>query len=167
MSTLQLWMLQCHWHWSIHNCRVDSTHELHFGCNIHDWNTNAKLYYFGASYLSCFTLSYPLAIWTTILTKIAQSVICQRYLVWRINANWSILIWRFLCAIQVSQQLILYGLLLTLFGLLTQICIAHLSGGVGGAVRFLVVGTISQEERPPRGQLWMEQCLTSLKYWPI
>ena len=38
---------------------------------------------------------------------------------------------------------------------------------VGGAVRFLVVGTISQGERPPRGQLWMEQCLTSLKYWPI
>ena len=24
-----------------------------------------------------------------------------------------------------------------------------------------------QEERPPRGQLWMEQCLTPLKYWPI
>ena len=23
------------------------------------------------------------------------------------------------------------------------------------------------EERPPRGQLWMEQCLTPLKYWPI
>ena len=39
--------------------------------------------------------------------------------------------------------------------------------GVGGAVRFLVVGTIGQGERPPRGQLWMEQCLTSLKYWPI
>ena len=39
--------------------------------------------------------------------------------------------------------------------------------GVGGAVRFLVVGTIRQEERPPRGQLWMEQCLTLLKYWPI
>ena len=39
--------------------------------------------------------------------------------------------------------------------------------GVGGAVRFLVVGTIGQEERPPRGQLWMEQCLTLLKYWPI
>ena len=39
--------------------------------------------------------------------------------------------------------------------------------GVGGAVWFLVVGTIGQEERPPRGQLWMEQCLTSLKYWPI
>ena len=39
--------------------------------------------------------------------------------------------------------------------------------GVGGAVRFLVVGTIGQEERPPQGQLWMEQCLTSLKYWPI
>ena len=39
--------------------------------------------------------------------------------------------------------------------------------GVGGAVRFLVVGTIGQEERPPWGQLWMEQCLTSLKYWPI
>ena len=39
--------------------------------------------------------------------------------------------------------------------------------GVGGAVRFLVVGTIGQEERPPRGQLWMEECLTSLKYWPI
>ena len=34
--------------------------------------------------------------------------------------------------------------------------------GVGGAVRFLVVGTIGQKERPPRGQLWMEQCLTSL-----
>ena len=39
--------------------------------------------------------------------------------------------------------------------------------GVGGAVRFLVVGTIGKEERPPRGQLWMEQYLTSLKYWPI
>ena len=39
--------------------------------------------------------------------------------------------------------------------------------GVGGAVRFLVVGTIGKEERPPWGQLWMEQCLTSLKYWPI
>ena len=39
--------------------------------------------------------------------------------------------------------------------------------GVGGAVRFLVVGTIGQRERPPRGQLWMEQCLTVLKYWPI
>ena len=39
--------------------------------------------------------------------------------------------------------------------------------GVGGAVRFLVVGTIGQGERPPRGQLWMEQCLTLLKYWPI
>ena len=39
--------------------------------------------------------------------------------------------------------------------------------GVGGAVRFLVVGTIGKEESPPRGQLWMEQCLTSLKYWPI
>ena len=36
-----------------------------------------------------------------------------------------------------------------------------------GAVRFLVVGSIGQEERPPRGQLWMEQCLTLLKYWPI
>ena len=39
--------------------------------------------------------------------------------------------------------------------------------GVCGAVRFLGVGTIGQEERPPRGQLWVEQCLTSLKYWPI
>ena len=29
--------------------------------------------------------------------------------------------------------------------------------GVGGAVRFLVVGTIGKEERPPRGPLWMEQ----------
>ena len=28
-----------------------------------------------------------------------------------------------------------------------------------GAVRFLVVGTIGKEERPPRGQLWMEQYL--------
>ena len=42
-----------------------------------------------------------------------------------------------------------------------------ISAGVGGAVRFLVVGTIGEEERPPWGQLWMEQCLTSLKYWPI
>ena len=39
--------------------------------------------------------------------------------------------------------------------------------GVGGAVKFLVVGTIGKEERPPRGQLWMEQYLISLKYWPI
>ena len=39
--------------------------------------------------------------------------------------------------------------------------------GVSGTVRFLVVGTIGQGERPPRGQLWMEQCLTLLKYWPI
>ena len=31
--------------------------------------------------------------------------------------------------------------------------------GVGGALRFLVVDTISKEERPPRGQLWMEQYL--------
>ena len=39
--------------------------------------------------------------------------------------------------------------------------------GVGGAVRFFVVGTIGKEERPPRGQLWMEQYLISPKYWPI
>ena len=39
--------------------------------------------------------------------------------------------------------------------------------GMGGAVRFLVVGIIGKEERPPPGQPWMEQCLTSLKYWPI
>ena len=39
--------------------------------------------------------------------------------------------------------------------------------GLGGAVRFLVVGTIGQRERPPQGQLWMEQCLTSLNYWPV
>ena len=38
---------------------------------------------------------------------------------------------------------------------------------VGGAARFLVVGTIGKEERPPQGQLWMEQHLISLKYWPI
>ena len=38
-----------------------------------------------------------------------------------------------------------------------------LKSGVGGAVRFLVVGTIGQGERPPRGQLWMEQCLTSVQ----
>ena len=36
--------------------------------------------------------------------------------------------------------------------------------GVGGADRFLVVGTISKEERPPQGQLWMEQYMISLKY---
>ena len=39
--------------------------------------------------------------------------------------------------------------------------------GVGEAVRFLVVGTIGKEERPPQGQLWMEQYLVSLKYWPF
>ena len=51
----------------------------------------------------------------------------------------------------------------------THICITRPQWvhGVGGAVRFLVVGTIGQRERPPRGQLWMEQCLTLLKYWPI
>ena len=49
----------------------------------------------------------------------------------------------------------------------TLITLVPAHQGVGGAVRFLVVGTIGQEERPPRGQLWMEQCLTSLKYWPI
>ena len=39
--------------------------------------------------------------------------------------------------------------------------------GVGGTVRFLVVGTIGKEERPPQGQLWMEQYLISLKYCSI
>ena len=39
--------------------------------------------------------------------------------------------------------------------------------GVGGAMRFLVVDTIGKEERPIRGQLWMEQYLISLKYWLI
>ena len=39
--------------------------------------------------------------------------------------------------------------------------------GVGGAVGFLVVGTIDKEEGPLRGQLWMEHYLISLKYWPI
>ena len=39
--------------------------------------------------------------------------------------------------------------------------------GVGGAVGFLVVGTIVKEERPQWGQPWMEQYLISLKYWPI
>ena len=39
--------------------------------------------------------------------------------------------------------------------------------GVGGVVRFLVVGTIGKGERPPRSQLWMEQYLISIKYWPI
>ena len=32
-----------------------------------------------------------------------------------------------------------------------------IAAGVGGAVRFLVVDTIGKEERPPQGQLWMEQ----------
>ena len=36
--------------------------------------------------------------------------------------------------------------------------VSHVFYGVGGAVRFLVVGTIGEEERPRR-QLWMEQCL--------
>ena len=31
----------------------------------------------------------------------------------------------------------------------------------------IIQNNIGQEERPPRGQLWMEQCLTLLKYWPI
>ena len=35
--------------------------------------------------------------------------------------------------------------------------------GVVGAVRCLVVGTISKEERPQTGHLWMGQHLTSLK----
>ena len=39
--------------------------------------------------------------------------------------------------------------------------------GVGGAVRFLVVGNIGKEERPPWGQLWIKQYLTLPKYWPI
>ena len=39
--------------------------------------------------------------------------------------------------------------------------------GVGGAVRFLVVGAIGKEEWQPRGQFWMEQYLSSLKYRPI
>ena len=39
--------------------------------------------------------------------------------------------------------------------------------GGGWAVGFLVVGTIGKEERPPRGQLWMEQYWISFKYWPI
>ena len=59
--------------------------------------------------------------------------------------------------------------------LLTHICVTRLqwvnslwpSDGVSGAVRFLEVGTVGKEERPPRGQLWMEQYLISLKYWPI
>ena len=42
-----------------------------------------------------------------------------------------------------------------------------MDSGVGRAVRFLVVGTIDKEERPPRGQLLMDQYLISLKYWPI
>ena len=33
-------------------------------------------------------------------------------------------------------------------------------------VRFLMVGTIGKEERPPRGQLWMEKYLISLKSLP-
>ena len=32
---------------------------------------------------------------------------------------------------------------------------------------WIAMGTIGKEERPPRGQLWMEQYLISLKYWPI
>ena len=40
--------------------------------------------------------------------------------------------------------------------------VVHVSDGAAGAVRFLVVGTIGKKERPPRGQLWMEQYLPSL-----
>ena len=53
---------------------------------------------------------------------------------------------------------------------LLTFCVSHMLdkvNGLGGAVRFLVVGTIGKEERPPRGQLWMVQYLISLKYWPI
>ena len=39
--------------------------------------------------------------------------------------------------------------------------------GVGEAERYLVVGTIGKEERLSQEQLWMEQYLISLKYWPI
>ena len=35
----------------------------------------------------------------------------------------------------------------------------HNERWVGGAVRFLVMGTVGEEERPPRGQLWMDQYL--------
>ena len=45
----------------------------------------------------------------------------------------------------------------------------HLSikNWVGGAVKFLVVGTISTEDRPPQDELCMVQYLTYLKHWPI
>ena len=51
---------------------------------------------------------------------------------------------------------------------LRQCSLTHWEAEVsGGAVRFLVVGTIGKEERPPRDQLWMEQYLISPKYGPI
>ena len=63
----------------------------------------------------------------------------------------------------------LYFLKITSDALGVTICLHYimLCNGVGGAVRFLVVGAIGKEERPPPGQLWMEQYLISLKYWPI
>ena len=57
---------------------------------------------------------------------------------------------------------------LYLITLMVELSVLPTLRGAGGAVRFLVVGTIScSEERPPRGQLWIEQYLTRLKYWPI
>ena len=54
-------------------------------------------------------------------------------------------------------------------GHIEKLC-AHLGevlSNMGRDVGFLVVGTISKEKRPPQDQLWMEQYLASLKYWPI
>ena len=42
MSILQLWMLQCQWHWSIHSCRIDTVTDT------------------GASIAAGLTLSLPL-----------------------------------------------------------------------------------------------------------
>ena len=42
----------------------------------------------------------------------------------------------------------------------------HYDGG-GWGCEVSCCGHHRPRERPPRGQLWVEQCLTSLKYWPV
>ena len=59
------------------------------------------------------------------------------------------------------------------FSWLTEITWTNIEMGHGWVIKstqkcvLTSNSTPIQEERPPRGQLWMEQCLTSLKYWPI
>ena len=68
---------------------------------------------------------------------------------------------------QVSQEWKVIVHIDGLVGLMQDCSNSIANAGVDGAVRLLVVGTSGKEERPPRRQLWMEQYLISIKYWPI